>query len=159
MLGDGGLVQAVLSRVYLTENERLRPNISIRGPLWWIVGNYSWFSHSLRCPKYSVWSSNPERRDLSCDTRLWGWHDDWWHWWCIMYLQMGWNWVLSLHCKTKRNRGNSTSLLASYTTRFQVLPSLGSMHSNTFTATPVRTSMLTWGQQQFVLVGPVFSFF
>lgn len=31
--GDGGLVQAVLARVYLTENERLRQNISIRGPL------------------------------------------------------------------------------------------------------------------------------
>lgn len=33
MLGDGGLIHAVLALVYLTENERLNQNISIRGPL------------------------------------------------------------------------------------------------------------------------------
>lgn len=33
MLGDGELIQAVLAHVYLTENERLSQNISIRGPL------------------------------------------------------------------------------------------------------------------------------
>lgn len=27
----------------------IKPNISIRGPLWWIVSDYSWFSHSLCC--------------------------------------------------------------------------------------------------------------
>lgn len=31
--GEGRLIQAVLARVYLTENERLQQNISIRGPL------------------------------------------------------------------------------------------------------------------------------
>lgn len=67
MLGEGGeLIQAVLAHVYLTGNERLSQNISIRGALWWAVRDYSWFSHSLWC--LSLCSCNPERLPY---TRLW----------------------------------------------------------------------------------------
>lgn len=145
MLGDGGLIQAVLAHVHLTENERLSQNISVRGPLWWTVSDYSWFSHSLWC--LSLVCGDATLRDLTFPTLA---YEDslmiFLHWWqCSsvspISLQMGLEGGFCLY--TVKQRGTDEIAHVRWPRIQYFFKRLSSMHSNTFTATTVRTSILT----------------
>lgn len=145
LLGDGRLIQAVRACVFFSLKMRdyaktYQSEGHCDGRRW------TQSAASIRHVVQRPWENKPSRFPIACGNwMMTDYADSSSHQWAKFLSK----WTgCYLRPVEQRQTDEIAQVEHSWTTLFQVLPSLGSMHSNTFTATTVRTSMLTWGQQR-----------